>query len=209
MKVLLINGSMHNSGASFGALKEIKNEILKLNADFSEYSVGTSPRYACSCCGSCRDGNGCVHGDIDSLCELCSSANAIIICTPTHYASAPGNLTSVLSRLVFSKRSSIEHKPIGIASVGRRAGLCDAAHDVKKIFEFASCSIVSGSYPSILYAKDFESVKLDDEGLQNMRSLANNVVYIARCMEIGSKNGILPPDEPRIYKTDISTLGKR
>lgn len=209
MKILLINGSPHKSGATLEALAEIKKALLQEKAEILEYEIGTAPRYSCSGCGGCKEGDGCIHRDIDALIELFRIANAVIICTPTHYASAPGNLTSALSRLLFSSKKSVEHKPIGVGAVGRRGGLCEAIHDVKKLFEFASCPIISGIYPAILYAKDGDSAKYDDEGLENMRSLAKNVLYIARCIEAGYENGIFPPEEERAFKTDISSLSER
>ncbi|MBE6536509.1 MAG: NAD(P)H-dependent oxidoreductase [Ruminococcaceae bacterium] len=206
MKILLINGSVHKDGASARALAEINGEILKSGAETLHYEIGKMPRYACSACGGCKSGNGCVYRDIDSLIELSNEASAIIICTPTHYASAPGNLTSVLSRLLFSSKKSVAHKPIGVAAVGRRGGVSAAANEVKKFFEFSSSPIISGIYPAILYASDFKSAEADKEGLENMRSLANNVIYIARCIELGNESGVLPPDDRRIFKTDISAL---
>ena len=208
MKILLLNGSSHTSGASARALLEMKKVVLEEGAAPLQYSVGASARYACCACGGCKATGSCIYGDIDSLITLAKEANAIVICTPTHYAAAAGNLLSVLSRLLFSAKSAIEHKPIGVCSVGRRGGLTEAAHDVKKLFEFASCPIISGIYPAILYARDSKSAEYDTEGLENMRSLAKNVLYIARCIEEGGRNGILPPKETREYKTDISALSK-
>lgn len=206
MKILLINGSPRENGAAKRAILEMRGEILKSGCEAIIYEIGNSPRYACISCGFCRDGEGCVFGDIDELVKLCENANALIICTPTHYASAPGSLTSILSRLLFSYKKSVAHKPVGIASVGRRGGLCEAIADVRKFFEFASCPIVSGIYPPILYAKDFATAELDEEGLENMRSLSRNVIYVARCVEAAGEKGILPPEEKREFKTDISSL---
>jgi len=206
MKILLINGSARKNGGCFRALEEIKLEILKSDAEVFEYDIGTAPRYACSHCLGCKDGNGCIYRDIDGLTELCNKSDAIIICTPTHYASAPGNLTAVLSRLLFSSKKSVAYKPIGVGGVGRRGGVCDAIQDVKKFFEFAFCPIISGVYPAILYTDGYQNAAYDEEGVQNMRSLAKNVIYIAQCIEYGNKNGIPRPKEEERIKTDIPAL---
>ena len=206
MKILLINGSPRKKGACMRALEEIKEVLTGSGLEISEYWVGKAPRHACSGCGGCKGGDGCVYRDIDGLIELSKEADGIVICTPTHYASAPGNLTSILSRLVFSSRVAVEFKPIGVMGVGRRGGICEAVRDVKKFFEFTSCPIVSGIYPPILYAKNYKSAALDDEGLENARSLASNIAYIARCLRVGAENGIFPPHEERRFKTDITDL---
>lgn len=206
MKMLLINGSPHSSGATSEAIIEIKKELLSSGAEILEYEIGKEPRYACTACGGCKSSGKCILGDIDHLAELSEKADAIIICTPTHYASAPGSLISVLSRLLYSSKRTVEHKPVGVGAVGRRAGLCDAIYDVKRLFEFTSSPIISGIYPAVLYASSRDSVKHDEEGLENMRSLAKNLVFITKCIELGRKNGILPPSEKRSCKTDISSL---
>lgn len=205
MKILLINGSSRKKGASARVLEEMKSIFIENALEISEYWIGRTPRHACSGCGGCKSGEGCVYRDIDGLIGLTKGADGIIVCTPTHYAAAPGNLTSVLSRLAFSSRAALEFKPIGVMGVGRRGGICEAVRDVKNFFEFLSCPIVSGIYPPILYAKDYKSAELDKEGLQNARSLAKNLAYIVRCLKAGSENGILPPREDRTFKTDITT----
>ena len=206
MKILLINGSLHEKGACAGVIAEVKNMLSATAVEFSEYRIGSAPRYACSGCLGCKGGNGCIYRDIDSLTEIFSEANATIICTPTHYAAAPGNLTSVLSRLVFSSKKSVQYKPIGVIGVGRRGGLCEAIRDVKKFFEFASCPIISGIYPALLYADGYENRIFDDEGSQNVRSLVSNLIFITRCIDLGRKNGILPPSDEKRIKTDIPSL---
>lgn len=206
MKILLINGSLHEKGACSGALEHIKGILLKNSIEYKEYGIGNSPRYACSGCRGCADGGGCIYRDLDTLTQLCCESDAIIVCTPTHYAAAPGNLTAVISRLIFSSKRSVQHKPIGVIGVGRRAGVCEAVRDVKKFFEFASCPIISGIYPPILYASEYKNSDYDREGVQNIRSLTENVIFVTKCIKIGLKNGVIPPAEERRIKTDISSL---
>ena len=206
MKILLINGSPHDTGATRRALDECRFKLEELSAEVEYYHLGNGPRHACTACGGCKKRGTCVYGDIDYLTEKVSNADGIIIGTPTHYAGAPGNLLSVISRLLFSAKRCVEYKPIAVVGAGRRGCISSAIDGVAKFFSFTSAPTVSGIYPPIIYGTDYESAGYDAEGLQNMRSVSENIYWLTACILKARALGITPPiAEPRI-KTDISSL---
>ena len=209
MNFLLINGSSHKNGATSRALCEAHAILAGLGADTVYYNTDAKPRYACSGCGGCASENGCIYRDIDDLISLAASSDGIIIASPTHYGSAPGSLISVLSRLIYSSKNSVKNKPVTIIGIGRRGCLLGAIETIQRFFEFASCPIISGVYPQILYASDFKSAEIDLEGLQNIRSATRNLFYVSSCIKIAKEHGILPPEEEKKIKTDISTLQRQ
>ena len=145
---------------------------------------------------------------LDTLYRAFESSDAIIIGAPTHFGGAPSNLLSVLSRLVFSKKSAASGKPVAAIGVGRRGCISTAIYEIEKYFRFCFCPIVSAGYPAILYAKDKDSAEYDFEGLQNMREVARRIHWLSACIAIGKERGTVPKaPEPKI-KTDISTLSK-
>jgi multimeric flavodoxin WrbA len=206
MKILLINGSPNSSGATMRALTECKKTLSALGAECALYNIGIKERYACCACGGCKETKKCIFGDIDELAALCDKTDALIIGTPTQFGIAPGNLLSVLSRLVYSSRSALKYKPIAVIGVGRRGCISEAISTVKKFFEFSCCPLVSGTYPAMLYAKGKESAEKDAEGLKNMRSISKNLFFVTRCIEFAKENGIAPPEEETDIKTDISSI---
>ena len=206
MKILLMNGSPHENGATRRALDECRLALGKHGAETAYYLLGNGARHSCTACGGCKGRGACVFGDLDSLTETLKSCDGIIIGTPTHYASAPGALLSVISRLLFSSKSSVEYKPVAVVGAGRRGCVSSAIDEIKGFFAFSSSPLISGVYPPILYGTDYESAGYDAEGLQNMRSIADNVYWLTASILKARELGIMPPiPEPRI-KTDISSL---
>ena len=206
MKLLLVNASPHKKGSTARALDECRAKLKELGAVTEYYHLGNAARNSCTVCGGCKGSGTCVFGDIDALADAFTRADGIIIGVPTHYAGAPGNILSALSRLLFSRRQCVEYKPIAVIGSGRRGCITGAIGDVQKFFEFASCPIISGVYPALIYGSDYESAGFDAEGLQNMRSVAENMYWILSALELAEKNGISHPiSEPKI-KTDLPSL---
>lgn len=206
MKILLINGSPHETGAVARALLECESTMRLLGAEIDNYFIGTAPHSCCTACGCCKDGRGCVFGDIDELYKKCKDADGFVIGTPTHYFGASGTLISMLSRLFYSGIDAFRYKPVAVIAVGRRGGAFDAALEIEKFFRFSSSPIISGIYPATLYAKDGASAEYDSEGLQNMRSAARNLVWLSKCIGLGREYGVSLPIEEEKIKTDISSL---
>lgn len=206
MKILLINGSAHPRGATARALDECRGTLLRHGATVDDYHIGSEARHACVACGGCKKRGACVFGDIDDLIAKATDADGVIIGTPTHYAGATGTLLSVISRLLFCAKRCVEYKPIAFVGAGRRGCVSAAADEIARPFAFSSSPIVSGVYPAIIYGSDYESAGYDAEGLQNMRSVAENLYWLTAAIIKARECGITPPiAEPRI-KTDIPSL---
>jgi len=172
MKILLLNGSPHVSGATKRALLECSFELKRLGDTVVFYDLGPTPRCACVACGACSVERGCAIGDIDELTALLSECDGAIIGTPTHYGAAVGTLTSVLSRVARVLKRELSGKPVAAVAVGRRGALSEAVSDVLRPFRFTSSLTVNAEYPPIVYGRDSLSVENDTEGLMNMRSIA-------------------------------------
>ena len=55
MKVLLINGSPHEFGCTYTALKEVANKLNEEDIQTEIYFLGNKPIQSCTACGSCRN----------------------------------------------------------------------------------------------------------------------------------------------------------
>ena len=206
MKILLINGSPHDGGATRRALDECDSALRALGAQTEHYALGTEARHSCTACGACKVCGNCVFDDIAPLVGQLRTSDGVIIGTPTHYAGAPGAVISVLSRILFSAPDCVKYKPVAVVGAGRRGCICNAIDEITRFFAFTSSPTVSGVYPPIIYGTDYESAGYDAEGLQNMRSAAENVYWLTASVIKAREYGITPPvAEPKI-KTDISSL---
>lgn len=206
MRILLINGSPHKNGATKRALDECEGVLLRFGAKSEHFWMGGMSSQPCTACCGCKSERKCVFGDLEEIKEKIKSADGIIIGIPTHYASAPGNIISSLSRLLFSAKECVEYKPIAVIGAGRRGGVSSAIDEIVKFFTFISCPIVSGGYPPIIYGSDYDSAGFDGEGLQNMRSVSENMYWLISAIEIAEKNGLHHPIAEQKIKTDIPSL---
>jgi len=205
MKILIINGSPHAMGSTYIALSHMQKAITDLGAECTLIHIGGGYQ-SCRGCGYCKGGKPCVIGDIDGIAKLCAEADAIAIGAPVHYGEPCGNILSLLSRLCFSAKDSLRFKPAVSVAVCRRGGAVSACSAIDSFFKFSSMPIASGSYPAIFYESGKNGGTLDEEGLQNMRSAARALFYLATCMEIAKEQGVLPPADEEKIKTDIETL---
>lgn len=54
--------------------------------------------------------------------------------------------------------------------------------------------IIGSSYWNNVFGARKGEAKMDNEGLQTMRNLANNMAYILKCMEKGKEQGVEKPE---------------
>ena len=64
--------------------------------------------------------------------------------------------------------------------------------------------VVSSQYWNQVHGSNPEEVKQDLEGMQTMRTLANNMAWLLKCIDAGKKAGVpLPELEPRVWTNFI------
>ncbi len=203
MKVLLLNGSPHENGCTYTALSEIAAQLNKNGIDCEIHWLGDKPINGCTGCGACfRNKNGkCVFGDKDGINELITKINyadGVIFGGPVHYAGAAGNLHCALDRVFYAK-ISFAGKPGAAVVSCRRSGGTAAFDNLNKYFTISSMPVVSSKYWNVVHGNTPEQVRQDEEGMQIMRSLADNMTWLLKSIEAGRAAGIkLPEPEKRI-----------
>ena len=63
--------------------------------------------------------------------------------------------------------------------------------------------IVSSQYWNMVHGNTPEEVKKDEEGMQTMRTLANNMAWLLKSIEAGRKAGIELPKREEIISTNF------
>ena len=199
MKVLLLNGSPREKGCTFTALSEVASVIENNKISTEIYWLGKEPIAGCRACGICRKDGKCVIADnVNSFVETASLYDGFIFGSPVHFASATGMITTFLDRVFYSGRSVFSGKP-GAAIVScRRAGSTATLDQLNKYFPISNMPQVPSQYWCMVHGNTPDEVKQDIEGLQIMRTLGTNMVWLLKCIEAGKKAGIgLPQYEPR------------
>ena len=205
MKVLLLNGSPHKEGCTYTALKEVADTLKGHNIETEWMYLGVKPVAGCIACGNCRKTGKCfVDDQVNALIQRLPEIDGIVIGSPVYYAGASGQLTAFLDRLFFAGSGKFEGK-LGAAVVSCRRGGASAAFDqLNKYFTINSMPVVSSQYWNQVHGSTPEEVRKDLEGLQTMRTLANNMAWLLKCIELGKQHGIdMPVGEKKVFTNFI------
>lgn len=201
MKVLLLNGSPHAHGCTDTALREIAATLAEEGVDSRIVHIESSV-HACMACGFCKKQPSprCVY-DGDSLNELLAEIDdydALVIGSPVHYASASGAVTAFCDRLFYAAAAHLAGKPGAAVASARRAGTTATLDQLNKYFTINQMPVVSSQYWNMVHGNTPEETRQDAEGMQIMRTLARNMVWLLRCIEAGRAAGVTrPAAEPR------------
>lgn len=184
MKVLLVNGSPHQQGNTAVALAEVAAQLKKNGIDSETLWIGNKPVRGCIACGRCKsNGDGrCVFDDdvCNSISSRFAECDALIVGSPVYYGQPNGALLSVIQRAFFSNGASITGKPAAAVAVCRRGGATATFDTLNMPFQMMNMPIVSSQYWNIVYGREPGQAKLDSEGMQTLRALANNMAFLLK-----------------------------
>ena len=200
MKVILVNGSPHEKGCTYTALAEAAQTLEKNGIKTELFWVGNKPISGCIGCGHCRKTGSCIFQDcVNEFCEMAKSADGFLFGTPVHYASASGAITSFMDRAFYSAGAAFYGKPAAAIASCRRGGASATLDQINKYFGICGMPTVPSQYWNMVHGNTPDEVKQDGEGLQTMRTLANNMAWLLKCIAAGKNAGItLPAREPAI-----------
>lgn len=193
MKVLILNGSPRNNGNTTLAIKEIENEFKKNYVDYETIQVGQLSIRGCIACNKCSELNKCIFDDIvNEIAIKFKEADGLIIASPVYYASANGTLINLLQRLFYSTNFDKSMK-VGCSVVVARRGGCSATFDeLNKFFTISNMPIVSSTYWNSVHGRKVGEASLDLEGLQTMRNLARNMIFLMKSIQLSKEKFGLP-----------------
>lgn len=196
-KVLLINGSPHAKGCINRALIEICKILNEENIETEIIQVGQKDIRGCIGCYKCQETGKCVFDDIvNEIAKKFRECDGLIVGSPVYYAGANGTLIAFLNRLFFSSGFDPTMK-VGAAVVSARRGGCTSTFDeLNKFFTISGMPVVSSQYWNQVHGFTQEDVEKDIEGLQTMRTLARNMSFLIKSIELGKeKFGCVPQRE--------------
>lgn len=201
MKVLIINGSPRkgsNCGIALGEMKKIFDES---GIEYTEVILGNKNIRGCIACNHCKDAGKCVFDDdVNKLAPLLEEADGLVIASPVYYASANATLIACLDRLFYSTRLSMDMTmKVGASVVCARRGGCTSTFDqLNKYFTISGMPVASSQYWNMIYGRLPGEADQDEEGKQTMRTLARNMVFLMKSIELGKKEFGLPETEKKV-----------
>ena len=202
MKVILVNGSPHQHGCTYTALREIADTLESGGAETEILFLGSGPVRDCIGCNQCSK-NGCVFTDdgVNDFIAKARQADGFVFGTPVYYAHPSGRILSVLDRVFYAGKDAFAHKPGAAVASARRAGTTASVDVLDKYFTIAQMPVVSSTYWNMVHGNTPEEVRQDLEGLQIMRTLGKNMAWLLKCID---KAALPRPErEPQIWTNFI------
>lgn len=204
MKVLLINGSPRENGNTALALKEIADTLAAEGIDSQTIWLGNRPVQDCIACGGCLESGRCLFDDeANRITEAMETCDGLIVGTPVYFAHATGRVQSVLDRALYAKTGRYAHKPAAAIAIARRAGTTASLDVLNKYFTIAQMPVVSSQYWNCAFGQKRGEITQDAEGMQIMRTLARNMAWLLRCIELGRQNGVTPSQPEKGVHTNF------
>lgn len=197
MRVLIINGSPRVNGNTSLALEEMVKIFEAEGVEVENVQIGNKDVRGCVACGSCGKTGKCVFDDVvNELSPKFEAADGLVLASPVYYASANATLIACLDRLFYSTHFDKTMKVGASVIVARRGGLSATYDMLNKYFGISGMPIAGSQYWNSVHGREKGEAGKDLEGLQTMRTLARNMVFLMRGIALAKEKYGLPEKEP-------------
>lgn len=203
-KVLLINGSPNEHGCTYTALREVADTLADNCVETDLVYLGKAPVAGCIACGKCARTGQCIFDDqVNEILEKIEEYDGIVVGSPVYYAGPSGQICSFLDRLFYSSRGRMAGKLAASVVSCRRGGASAAFDRLNKYFGISNMHIVGSQYWNQVHGNSPDEVHRDEEGLQTMRTLAQNMAWLLKGVEAGREKGITTPEYEKKVNTNF------
>lgn len=197
MKVLMLNGSPRAGGNTATALREMEQVFQAEGVETEIVQVGSQQVRGCVACGGCAKLGRCVYDDaVNQLAPKFEACDGLVVGSPVYYASANATLVALLTRLFYSTPFDKSMKVGASVVAARRGGLSATFDELNKFFTISGMPVASGQYWNSIHGQMPGEAEQDKEGLQGMRTLARNMVFLMRGIALAKEQFGLPEREP-------------
>lgn len=210
MKVLFLNGSPHKDGVGKRAIREMQDIFEAEGIECEVVEIGGLNVRGCSACLACyKLGKCAIDDEVNEVAEKLKEADALVVSSPIYYAAPNGTVLSFLNRLFYSSRFDKTMKVGAAITTARRGGITAGLDVVNKYFSICGMPIASGQYWNGLHGALAEDAEEDLEGLQMLRTLARNMVFLMRSVALGKEKYGIPEREKQIRTNFIKRPKKQ
>ncbi len=204
MKVLMINGSPRVKGNTYIALHEMEKIFSENDVDTEIVQVGNKDIRGCIACGSCAEKGKCVFDDmVNEIAPKFEECNGLVVASPVYYASANATLIAFLDRLFYSTHFDKTMKVGASVVAARRGGLSSTFDELNKYFAITGMPVASSQYWNSIHGRKPGEAQQDEEGLQTMRTLARNMTFLMKSIQLGKEKFGLPEKEEHLWTNFI------
>ena len=196
MKVMMVNGSPHVKGNTYIALDEMKQIFEAEDIAVDYIHIGNKDIRGCIACGQCMKKGKCVFDDVvNETAKIFEEADGLVVGTPVYFGSANATTIAYLTRLFFSTPFEKRMKVGASVVVSRRGGSSSTFDEMNKFFTIREMPVASSQYWNMVYGRTPGEAREDAEGLQTMRTLARNMIFLMKSIALGKEKFGLPEKE--------------
>ena len=196
MNVLMINGSPRPNGNTSLALREMETVFKAEGIETEIIQIGNKAIRGCIACGKCAEKGKCIFDDaVNEIAPKFETCDGLVVGSPVYYASANATLVAFLTRLFYSTPFDKTMKVGAAVAVARRGGLSATFDELNKFFTISGMPVASSQYWNSVHGREPGQVAEDAEGLQTMRTLARNMAFLMRSIQLGKEKYGLPERE--------------
>ena len=190
MKVLLINGSPRQKGNTHLALSEAAKQLEKNGIATELVEIGAKAIHGCIACNRCKETGRCIFDDdlCNRVIDLMADCDGIIVGSPVYYGQPNGTVLSLVQRLCYAASNVMQNKPAAAVAVCRRGGASAVYQTLLMPFQMLNMPVVTSQYWNIIYGRAVGEAALDTEGLQTMRTMADNMAWMLKKIHTGNTN---------------------
>ena len=196
MYVLMLNGSPHTNGVGATALNEMQKVFNNNDIQTEIINVGGKNVRGCIACRRCESIGKCIFDDIvNELSPKFEKADGLVVSSPVYYASANATIIALLDRLFYSTPFDKTMKVGTAIATARRGGITATFDELNKFFAISGMPIATGQYWNGLHGQNSDDAQQDLEGLQMMRTLAENMSFLIKSIQLGKEKFNIPQRE--------------
>ena len=185
MRVLAINGSPRKGGNTTLLINTIFAELEQHGATTEMVQIGGQIIRGCLACRQCfkhRNEKCVIKNDpINDVIQKMKNADVIVLGSPTYFTDVSAEMKAFIDRvgLVSGANGDLFKYKIGAAVVAVRRGGATHVFDTMNHFLHKSQMVMVGaSYWNFGIGLDSGEVAKDDEGMENMRNIADNIAWL-------------------------------
>ena len=164
----------------------------------------------CLQCGACARSGKCVFADdgVNEFVEKAREADGFVFATPVYYAHPSGRIFSFLDRAFYSNGragmpDAFRFKPGASVAVARRGGISASFDALNKYFGISQMPVAGSTYWNMVHGAVAEDAPQDEEGMQTLRNLARNMIWMMRCFAVGKEQGVPYPETEKKVSTNF------
>lgn len=186
LRVVAFNGSPRPKGNTSILIEELFKVLNKHGIDTELVSLKGRDMNGCTACGRCRKekSHSCLAGNtfINDCIAKMIDADGVIFGSPVYFADVTPEIKSLIDVAGFVTRAEelLKHKVGAAVVVARRAGMMPTFNTMNNFFLINQMIIPGNTYWNVGIAKAEGDVAKDEEGLQIMRSLAENMAFLLK-----------------------------